>query len=98
MPPRWAKGVAPLSAGSYELIKHERMYIGRVALPLAAWTATIGAMTWRAVWAGVKHDVGALLRHKPDDEGYIVAWDPSIPKGVVSHGPSSRRWGRRRHR
>jgi hypothetical protein len=57
------------------------------ALRFAAWTATLSGMKWRAFWAGVKHDVGALLRRKPDGEGYIPAWDPSIPKHMSSYGP-----------
>jgi hypothetical protein len=39
-------------------------------------------MKLRAFWAGLKHDVAALLHHKPDGEGSIPAWDPSIPKGM----------------
>ena len=58
-----------------------------------AWTATLGGMKWRAFWAGVKHDVGALQRRKADGEGYIPAWDPSIPKRMSSYGPGSWRAG-----
>jgi hypothetical protein len=50
-------------------------------------------MTWRAFWAGVKHDVGALRRRKTDGAGYIPAWDPSIPKRMSSYGPGSWRRG-----
>jgi len=46
----------------------------------------------------VKHDLGALLRREPDGEGYIPPWDPSIPKGMPTYGPRSRRWARRRWR
>ena len=67
------------------------------ALRSAAWTTTISAVRWRAFWAGVKHDVGALLRRQPDVEGHLPAWDPSIPKGMASYGPGSRRRNRPRH-
>lgn len=50
--------------------------------------ATLSGMTWRAFWAGVKHDIGALRRRKPDGGSYIPAWDPSIPKGMSSYGPA----------
>lgn len=66
------------------------------ALRFAAWTTTITAMRWRALWAGVKHDVKTLLRRQPDVGGYLPAWDPSIPKGMASYGPGSRHRNRRR--
>lgn len=67
---------------------------GRLPLRFATWRATLSGMKLRAFWAGLKHDVAALLHHKPDGEGSIPAWDPSIPKGMSIYGPS-RRW---RHR
>jgi hypothetical protein len=67
-------------------------------LRLAAWTATLSGMKWRAFWAGVKHDVGALQRRKADGEGYIPAWDPGIPKRMSSYEPGKSALGRRRHR
>jgi hypothetical protein len=65
-------------------------------LRIAAERATLNVMKFSAFWAGVKHDVGALLHRKPDCEGSIPAWDPSMPKGMSSYGPRSRRWGHRR--
>lgn len=49
---------------------------------------TLNGMKLGAFWAGVKHDIGALPHHKPDNEGSIPAWDPSIPKGTSIQDPA----------
>lgn len=48
-------------------------------------------MKLRAVWAGLKHDVTVLVKHEPHREGYVSAWDPTLPKGTSSYGPVRRR-------
>lgn len=69
-------------------------------MPLARWMARLHDMRWRAFWAGLRHDIAVRLGRTagPDSDGRIPAWDPTLPKGVVSYGPGSRRGRRGRRR
>lgn len=55
---------------------------GRLPLRIAAERATLSGMKFSVFWAGVKHDVGALLHRKPDCEGHVFVWTQEPPLGA----------------